>query len=301
MIKYRETRVQEIKNKVLEEAHVRLLVKREDLNHDFISGNKWWKLKYNLEEARRLGVKALLTFGGAYSNHIYATAAAARESGFNSIGIIRGEETLPLNSTLTFAKICGMQLHYISRELYRNKTDAGFIDSLRRKFGNFYLIPEGGTNTLAVKGCEEFAEKILAEIDFDALCLPVGTGGTMAGMVNGLAGKKEVIGIAVLKQGGFLEQETKALISKKDEAQGNWSILTSYHHGGYAKTSPELIAFMKKIETENHLPLDLVYTGKLFWGIMEEVKKGRFARGSVILSIHTGGLQGYTHEEPLSE
>lgn len=301
MIKYYETRVQEVKNEVLEAARVRLLVKREDLNHPFISGNKWWKLKYNLEEARRLGKKKLLTVGGAYSNHIYATAAAARESGFESIGIIRGEETHPLNSTLTFAKSCGMQLHYISREAYRKKNELEFIELLHSQFGDFYQIPEGGTNEFAVKGCEEFAKKILTEINFDVLCLPVGTGGTMAGIIKGLEGKKEVVGISILKQGDFLENEIRTLVVDDGKTKRNWSVLTPYHHGGYAKTTPELLAFIDKVETENNLPLDFVYTGKLFWGILEEVKKDRFVKGSVLLAIHTGGLQGAIHSQPLPE
>ncbi len=295
MIIYQETPVQEIKDPLLEEVQVRLLVKREDLNHPYISGNKWWKLKYNLEEARRLGKKKLLTFGGAYSNHIYATAAAAREVGFESIGIIRGEEKHPLNSTLTFAKSSGMQLHYISREAYRKKNELEFIESWHKQIGDFYLIPEGGTNELAVKGCEEFAIKILAEIDFDVLCLPVGTGGTMAGIVKGLEGKKEAVGIAVLKNGEFLVDEIKTLIGDNVNIYRNWSVLTSYHHGGYAKAPKELLAFIAKFKKDKNLPLDPVYTGKLMWAVLEEVKKGRFDRGSSVLAIHTGGLQGLSH------
>ena len=160
MIKYDKTQIQELKSQIFEQSGVRLLIKREDQNHPFVSGNKWWKLKYNLEEAMKAGHTTLLTFGGAYSNHIYATAAAAHELGLKSIGIIRGEETLPLNPTLSFAKASGMQLHYVSREAYRNKTRISFIEQLHNQFGDFYLIPEGGTNELAVKGCTEFANQL---------------------------------------------------------------------------------------------------------------------------------------------
>jgi len=170
---YIETPVFELKEALLEEAGLRLFIKREDLNHPEIAGNKWWKLKYNIAEALNLNCETLLTFGGAYSNHIYATAAAALETGLKSIGIIRGEETLPLNSTLSFAKMKGMQLHYISREEYRHKTEEEFIKNLRRQFGHFYLIPEGGSNELAVKGCAEFGVNLLSEIHFDYVCLPV--------------------------------------------------------------------------------------------------------------------------------
>ena len=289
---YTETPVQEIKTDVLERASVRLLIKREDLNHPFVSGNKWWKLKYNLEEAIRLKHDALLTFGGAYSNHIFATAAAAFEMDMKSIGIIRGEETLPLNRTLTFAKEKVMRLHYVSRQEYRRQAEDDFTENLRKRFGDFYSIPEGGTNALAVKGCEEFAKKILIEIEFNYLCLPVGTGGTMAGIVAGLGGEKEVIGISILKKGEFLNDAINALLKKiYSTSYGNWCLLTSYDHGGYAKVTKELSAFIDEMLETHNLPLDTVYTGKLLWAVMEEVKRGRFRRGSTVLVVHTGGLQ----------
>ena len=292
MLSYTDTPLQEINDPALDAAGVRLIVKREDLNHPHISGNKWWKLKYNLEEARRQGHQTLLTFGGAFSNHLYATAAGARELGFQSIGIVRGEETLTLNPTLTFARHNGMLLHYSSREAYRKKNDLPFLDELRAKFGDFYLIPEGGTNDLAVRGCAEFGQR-LNTIDFDYLCLPVGTGGTMAGIVGGLKDQKEIIGISVLKDGAFLKEEISSLLKKNfKETYGRWTLLTSYHHGGYAKVTKDLLAFIKEMKDKHNLPLDPVYTGKLLWAVMEEVKKGSFKRGSTILALHTGGLQG---------
>lgn len=293
MLNYIETPLVELEIEELRPKQVRILIKREDLNHPFISGNKWWKLKYNLEEALKQGKKTLLTFGGAYSNHIYATATAAHEVGLKSIGIIRGEETLPLNSTLAFAKSQGMQLHYISREEYRKKTEQEFIQQLHNQFGDFYLIPEGGTNELALKGTQELGEKLLKEIEFDYLCLPVGTGGTMAGIINGFKGKKEILGISSLKNGSFLTEEIKNWIkNKSSEAYGNWHVFTSYDHGGYAKVTDELVEFIKKINREYCLPLDQVYTGKLVWGVIEEVKKETFRKGSIVLVLHTGGLQG---------
>src|SRR5882724_4047519 len=183
MLKYFDTHFVEIVDFGAEIAGIKFLVKKEYQNHPTVSGNKWWKLKYNLEEVQRLEYKTILTFGGAFSNHIYATAAAAKEFGLNSIGIIRGEETLPLNETLAFAKSCGMKLHYVSREEYREKNTPKISEQLKQQFGNFYTIPEGGTNLLAVKGCEEFAREKLLPLDFDYLCLPVGTGGTMAGII----------------------------------------------------------------------------------------------------------------------
>ncbi len=285
MLRYAPTPVQEIFDLVLDHAGVRLLIKREDLNHPLVSGNKWWKLKHNLAEARTQNKKTLLTFGGAYSNHIYATAAAAAELGFKSIGIIRGEETLPLNSTLSFAKEQGMSLHYVSRELYRSKTSSQFIEELEQLFGDFYLIPEGGTNALAVKGATEFAQTLNS--DFDYVCCPVGTGGTLAGLIEELPEKK-VIGFSVLKGGEFLTEDIQALTSVK----GNWSVMTDYHFGGYAKTNSALEQFIRTFEAKHAILLDQVYTGKMMAGIFDLIQKGHFVKGNTILAIHTGGLQG---------
>lgn len=286
---YTPTPIIELKSVVLAESGVRILIKREDLNHEYASGNKWWKLKYNLEEATRIGHDTLLTFGGAYSNHIYATAAAAKEIGLKSIGIIRGEEVQPLNHTLAFAESCGMKLHFVSREKYRNKTADDFIQQLQNKFGDFYLIAEGGTNELAVKGVAEFGAALINEVDFDFLCLPVGTGGTMAGIVKALADRKKILGFSVLKGGGFLNAEVKKWTG---DSFSNWNIEQDYHFGGYAKTTNELINFMNEIETQHQLPLDQVYTAKMMFGILDLIQKGYFKRGSTILALHTGGLQG---------
>lgn len=285
MLRYTPTPTVEITDPIVEKAGVRLLIKREDLNHPLISGNKWWKLKHNLAEAQTQNKKTLLTFGGAYSNHIYATAAAAAELGFKSIGIIRGEETLPLNSTLSFAKKQGMSLHYVSRGLYRTKTSSQFMDALKQQFGDFYLIPEGGTNVLAVKGATEFAQTL--NTDFDYVCCPVGTGGTLAGLIEGLPEKK-VIGFPVLKGGEFLVNDIRALTSVK----GNWNVVSDYHFGGYAKTNSALEQFIRTFEANHAIPLDQVYTGKMMAGIYDLVQKGHFVKGNTILAIHTGGLQG---------
>lgn len=292
MLSYSPTPVTEIKDRVLEKAGIQLLIKREDLNHPFVSGNKWWKLKYNLEAARRQNCRTLLTFGGAYSNHIYATVAAAKECGFESIGIIRGEETLPLNHTLAFAQGCGMKLHYVSRELYKRKNDPDFIRKLHEKFGAFYLIPEGGSNALAVKGVKEFA-RIISGFTFHNLCVPVGTGGTLAGFVAGLNRRVEIIGFSSLKGGEFLNEDIKNLLTESSLiGHSNWRIETNYHHGGYGKTTPELMRFMEDFEIQHHIPLDQVYTGKMLYGIFDMVEKGMFERGSILLAVHTGGLQG---------
>ncbi len=285
---YKETSTIELKSPLLEDHDISLRIKREDLNHPKVSGNKWWKLKYNIEKAKESGHHTLLTFGGAYSNHIYATAAAAKEAGLQSIGIVRGEKVLPLNPTLAFAESMGMRLHFVSRTIYKAKHDPEFVEELRKEFGNFYLIPEGGTNALAIKGCEAWAQQLNDQYDFDYLCLPVGTGGTMAGMVNIIRGKK-VIGFSSLKGGSFLNEEVSKWIHHSDD---NWRIQEAYHFGGYGKVTTELIAFINSFEATHNIPLDPIYTAKMMYGIMDMIDRSKFKKGSRILVLHTGGLQG---------
>lgn len=286
-ISYQNTPIQEIHPRWCTNSGVRLLIKREDQNHPFVSGNKWWKLKYNLVEAQRQNYSTLLTFGGAFSNHIYATAAAAKELGLKSIGVIRGDEIRPLNHTLAFAESCGMKLHFVSRAWYRTKKSAEAQHELKETFGNTYIIPEGGTNEHAVKGCAEFAQKLQEEISFDYLCLSVGTGGTLSGMVEGLDSSKSIIGFSSLKGGDFLHDEIELLTNKT-----NWKLMTDYHFGGYAKTTPELLDFMKEFEGNFSIPLDQVYTAKMMFGVFDLIKKDFFKTGSTVLMLHSGGLQG---------
>lgn len=266
---------------------VTLYIKREDLLHPHISGNKYRKLKYNLQQARLENKTTLLTFGGAYSNHIAATAAAGKEFGFNTIGVIRGEELSaenPSSPTLHFAKSNGMQLHFISRENYRLKDTAEFLLKLEQQFGDFYLIPEGGTNSLAVKGCEE----ILTDEDacFDFICAAVGTGGTISGLVNTSKVHQKVIGFSALK-GDFLSEEVKKWTGKN-----NWHITDGYCFGGYAKINRDLIEFINQFKQETGIQLDPVYNGKMMYGIFKMIAEEKFPKKSRILAVHTGGLQG---------
>ncbi|MFD2512779.1 1-aminocyclopropane-1-carboxylate deaminase/D-cysteine desulfhydrase [Pontibacter locisalis] len=286
-----EAPLQQIKDPLLEEHQLSLWVKREDLLHPHISGNKWRKLKYNLQVAREQQKTALLTFGGAYSNHIAATAAAGKEYGFSTTGIIRGEEHLPLNPTLSFAASCGMELHYISREEYRKKQEPAFLQELKEQFGQPYIIPEGGTNALAVKGCTEIIEDIA--IDYDYVCCASGTGGTTAGIIAGLAGNKKILGFPALKGGEFLQQEIEQLItSYNGQMYRNWQLITDYHFGGYAKVKPELVDFIKAFQEQHQVPLEPIYTGKMMYGVFDLIRQNYFPRGSRIVAVHTGGLQG---------
>lgn len=297
MISYIDTPVQEIHDPLLREAGVQLLIKREDMNHPEVSGNKWWKLKYNLEEAIKVKANTLLSFGGHYSNHIYALAGAASRLGMKSVGVIRGEEAFPLNATLTYARSKGMTLHYISRESYRQKSDAKFLQELLEHFDACYVMPEGGTNALAVKGCHEFGEKLAREVKFDIVALPVGTGGTLAGMIGGLQIVHQAIGFSVLKGGAFLGDEVRRWIDPSHSASATWRIETRYHFGGYGKITQELKRFMEVQRMTHQLPLDHVYTAKALYGLYDMIHRGEIARGSTVLMIHTGGLQG----TPLAE
>jgi 1-aminocyclopropane-1-carboxylate deaminase len=286
------TENQQVLLPILEEKKVELFIKREDLIHPFVSGNKFRKLKYNLEEAKKLKKKSLLTFGGAFSNHIVATAVAGKLAGFKTFGIIRGEEldknlkqTLEENATLREAHNNGMKLQFVSREQYRQKASFGFIEKMKNKWGDFYLIPEGGTNILAVKGCEEILTK--EDAKFNYICASVGTGGTLAGLIKSLKRKQKVIGFPALK-GNFLFEEIKKYTIKKD----NWSLKKDYHFGGYAKYNEELVRFINSFNKETGILLDPVYTGKMVFGIIDLIKKDTFSEGTKILAIHTGGIQG---------
>lgn len=291
MLTYESTPLQFLPHSSFEAAGIEVNVKREDLNHSLVSGNKWWKLRDNLKVATTSRLP-ILTFGGAYSNHIFATAAAAHELGLKSVGVIRGERIEPLNETLRFAEAKGMHLHFVSRKMYMEKTEGAFIMQLKKQFGDFYLIPEGGTNKLAIEACDDFARTHLSSLEFDQIFLPVGTGGTIAGIINGLKGKSTITGISVLRNGAFLISDVKMLLRNNGfNDYGNWEILTSYDHGGYAKATDELKRFIVEMYQRYSLPLDFVYTGKLLWAVIEEAKKGNLRRGSKIVVLHTGGLQ----------
>ncbi|MBT8295759.1 MAG: pyridoxal-phosphate dependent enzyme [Gramella sp.] len=267
---------------------IRLYLKREDLLHPEVSGNKFRKLKYNLDEARKIGFHQLLTFGGAHSNHIAATAAAGKLFKFETIGVIRGEELVhskeKWSPTLKYAESCGMKFEFISREDYRNKKSGDLIEKLKDKFDEFYLVPEGGTNELAIKGCEE----ILTEQDgqFDFICCSVGTGGTMTGLINASEIHQKVLGFSALNS-DYLEDEVSSLTDKT-----NWKIIINYHFGGYAKVDTQLINFINDFSKNYEIYLDPVYTGKLVFGIFDLVKEGYFPDNSRILAVHTGGMQG---------
>jgi len=266
---------------------VRLYLKRDDLISPDIPGNKWRKLKHNLVTAREQGHHTLLTFGGAYSNHIRATAAAGARFGFDTIGVIRGEEHRPLNDSLAQAVRNGMRLSYLDRTTYRRKTSPEVLAALTAEFGDFYLLPEGGTNSLALKGCMELPPEIT--VDFDVLCCACGTGGTLAGLAAGLRPGQRALGFSALKGGDFLVDDVRRL---QTEAFGaptdNWSIDVDSHFGGYAKRTPELDAFIADFHRRHGIALDRVYVAKMLHGVFAHVRTGRFPAGSTVVAVVTG-------------
>ncbi|CAM3579654.1 1-aminocyclopropane-1-carboxylate deaminase/D-cysteine desulfhydrase [Zobellia roscoffensis] len=278
---------QEVHLPILAQKGVSLVIKREDRIHPLISGNKYRKLKYNLEEAKAEGFGTLLTFGGAFSNHIAATAYAGKIHNLKTVGIIRGEEIAQKwqeNSTLKLAQSHGMKFKFVSRDLYRQKEIPNFLEELKNEFGDFYLLPEGGTNPLAIKGCQEILTP--ADADFDVICCAVGTGGTIAGISNAASSSQKVLGFPALK-GDFLQEDIC-----KFAARNNWELQSDYHFGGYAKVTGELVDFMNTFLKKTKIQLDPIYTGKLLFGIMDLVQKDYFSPKTNILAIHTGGLQG---------
>ncbi|NLR92860.1 MULTISPECIES: 1-aminocyclopropane-1-carboxylate deaminase/D-cysteine desulfhydrase [Flammeovirga] len=286
------TPMQEIKDPVLIENGVRLFVKRDDLTHPEVSGNKWRKLKYNLLKAKEDGYDTILTFGGAYSNHIHAFAAAGKLYGLKTIGVIRGEEHLPLNPTLAFAKSQGMQLTYLDRTSFRDYRSA--IPQLKNTFGDFYMAPMGGSNDLALAGVAELGEELNQfDHNIDYLCAACGTGGTLAGLITSISSETKVIGFPALKGGDFLYEDINEFISsvKGRNSFPEWTLNLEYHFGGYAKKKPELMEFMALFNQKYNIELERIYTGKMMFGVFDMIKKGLFPKGSNIVALHSGGLQ----------
>jgi 1-aminocyclopropane-1-carboxylate deaminase len=267
--------------------NIHVTIKREDLIHPIVSGNKFRKLKYNLVEAKNQNKTKLLTFGGAFSNHIAAVAYAGKENGFETIGAIRGDELLDKiqeNPTLKFAQECGMKFEFVTRNQYQNKNSQDFLEYLKTKFGDFYTIPEGGTNELAIKGCKEILTN--EDSEFDYICVCVGTGGTISGLINSSKPNQKILGFPALK-GDFLNDEIRTFAKNN-----NWHLITDFHFGGYGKITDELIDFMNDFSNQYKILLDPIYTAKMVFGVIDLINKNYFAENCKILLIHSGGLQG---------
>jgi 1-aminocyclopropane-1-carboxylate deaminase/D-cysteine desulfhydrase-like pyridoxal-dependent ACC family enzyme len=275
--------LQKLKDNLFEEKQLNIYVLRLDLIHPFISGNKWYKLKYNLEEFHRLGKEYLVTFGGAFSNHIVATAAAGKEFGIKTIGIIRGEElNKNSNAVLQFASACGMELVFVSREEYRRLKASD--EKVRGKItSDIFILPEGGSNEFALQGCTEIVKEI--HTPFDCILSACGTGMTLAGIAKSISSHQEIIGISVLHGENFLEKNIS-------EWSGNnhFKMIYDYHFGGYARVNDELKTFCNTFYYQQQIRIEPVYTGKLFFGLYDLIKKDSFKQGKTIVAIHSGGV-----------
>lgn len=281
----------------LTEAGIELCVRRDDLLDTELSGNKFYKLFFNLESAKQQGFSRVLTFGGAWSNHLHATAAAGRRLGFETIGLVRGEESLPLNPCLQDAKNNGMRLVYLSRSDYQRKQDADFLADLAGRY-QAYVIPEGGANLEGARGMYYLGQAIEKDT-FDAICIACGTGTSLAGVAAGVLGSTPVYGFSVLKGPGDMAAKVRDFYQTlcdeypKSSKLENWRLIAGFHAGGYGKKLPAYLdAFGQEFEKKTDILLDPIYTLKLFWGIRSLVEQRFWSRGSKLLVIHTGGLQG---------
>ena len=275
-----------IPNEIFSQHQVDVKLLRLDTIHPLVNGNKHFKLKYNLQNAIEQKFDGILTFGGQYSNHIFAAAAAAKQHGIKSVGVVVGNEN-ELTSTLQFAQSCGTSLHFVNRQTYRQKDKPEFIAQLQHQYPNHYIIPEGGSNELAVKGCAEIPS--LVEEDFDYIITACGTGGTLAGLAKGIQLHQKAIGISVLKGEGTLSDAIRSLHG--NHQLENWEVITGYHFGGYAKPNDEVNNFIQEFYQSTNIQLEHIYTAKMMLAIIDLVQKEYFPKGSRIIALHTGGLQ----------
>ena len=295
-----------------EAAGVEVWVKRDDLlglttqnglySRAAWQGNKARKLKYNLRAMQEAGVRRVVTFGGAHSNHLRAVAALCAWAGIETVGIVRGEQPTHESSTLTFCREAGMELHFVTRAAYREKYTEASLTEWRARFGDdAYLLPEGGSNALAVLGCADLVDELPTDKPTDYLLTACGTGATAAGLLFGVhrhafhAAHTQVVGVSVLKGGDFLRHDIEALLApiiphNLEERMAHFSLITDAHFGGYAKMPPELRTFCDDFGTRTPIPVEPVYTGKLFAALFRLLEAGYFTRGSRIVAVHTGGL-----------
>lgn len=289
--------VQRVELDVLAGAGIELLVRRDDLIDPQLSGNKFYKLFFNLLVAREQGFTSLLSFGGAYSNHLHALAAAGNRYGFKTLGVVRGERPAQLSATLADAEAWGMQLVFLSRTDYRYKNSAELIADLRLVYGDFYFIPEGGANLAGAQGMQVAGRALEQQLkgDYTAVCAACGTGTSLAGLAAGIDVAKPAIGFSVLKGAGDLGEVIAANYRelRASNETANWRLISGFHAGGYGKKHPDYLSiFWRDFERQTGIALDPVYTVKLFWGVVSLARQGYWSRGSRIVAIHSGGLQG---------
>lgn len=286
-ISFKPSILSKIEDPLLDRYEIELWMKRDDLLHPVISGNKWRKLKYYLDNALFSGVDSLISMGGAYSNHLHALAYVAKSLGLQSTGLIRGEQPDTLNPTLCDMQNWGMELKFVSRSDYRLLRQYKGAHDLPGLKPRQYWLPEGGAQTFALKGITELVDEI--DVSYDVLCVPCGTGATLAGIINAAPVQTSILGFAALKNAGFLMNDIESLLPHPCT---NWLINHNYHFGGFANTNPGLMTFILDFEDKTGIPLEPVYTGKMMFGLFELIAKNYFKPGQRIIALHTGGLQG---------
>ncbi|WP_024850915.1 1-aminocyclopropane-1-carboxylate deaminase/D-cysteine desulfhydrase [Hydrogenovibrio kuenenii] len=298
---HHQTLLSQLEHPLFTEKKIDVWIKRDDLNHPAIQGNKWHKLKLNLEAAKRKNRTTLVTFGGAYSNHLAATAAAGKAYGFETNGYVRGDElenhSENWSSTLIDAQQNGMQLHFLSREAYRQKHSSEFLTSLTSLHPNAYILPEGGTNELAIKGFAELCNDLENQCpNWTHLLTAVGTGGTLTGFISNtdFQQNREILGISTLKNAEYLKEDIETWLCSSNTSQryNSWQLLQNYHGGGYAKSTAEMRTTQAWFEKKFDLLLDPIYTQKMIYAFLSELKQDRFPPGSNVILYHSGGLQG---------
>ncbi len=281
---------------IFDQFSLTVFIKRDDLLHNIISGNKWRKLKYNLAQLKHSNHQGAITFGGSYSNHIHAFAYACKLQNIPCVGVIRGEPQYANNFTLTWARHWGMKCHFVDRQTYRRRFESEFITELNQQYPNYFVIPEGGSNPLAITGVSEVITELNQQIDFDTLITPVGSGGTIAGLVSGDAvthcKQHKILGISVLKQAEYLTNDIKLLLTESGHKHTNWQLLTDFHRGGYGKFSQQDCQRILAFNRVTGITFEPVYSGKMLLAFLDLIQQNFFKAHEKIVLLHTGGLQG---------
>jgi 1-aminocyclopropane-1-carboxylate deaminase len=289
--------LQPLNHPLFTQHNVRVQVKRDDIIHPIISGNKWRKLKYNLVHVQQeKNINGVLSFGGSYSNHIHALAFACFQQKIPCVGIIRGEEDYANNFTLSWARHWGMKLHFVDRKTYRRRHDTDYLMQLQQEYPKHYIVPEGGSNKLAISGVGEIISELNQQTEFDTLITPTGSGGTLAGLIAGdyntSKNLHKLLGIAVLKEADYLVGEIQNLLPESAKNHDNWTLLTNFHRGGYAKFSRCDVARILEFNHNTGVDFEPIYTGKMILAFLDLLEQGYFAKGERIVLLHTGGMQG---------